>query len=104
MKYGVFLFNTTTAAIQAQKVLTTKAYSSTLIPAPRQFNSASGNPGNTEQSQCSDSGDTNQLLLLQHLFQRRPVIVPPALRDVSVLVCGNSGLSECQTGPAFNFF
>jgi len=42
MKYGVFLFNTTTAAMQAQKVLTTKGYSSTLIPAPRQFNSASG--------------------------------------------------------------
>jgi hypothetical protein len=42
MKYGVFLFKTTTAAIQAQKVLTGKGYSVTLIPAPRQFNSASG--------------------------------------------------------------
>ena len=42
MKYGVFLFNTTTAAMQAQKVLTNKGYGVTLIPAPRQFNSASG--------------------------------------------------------------
>ena len=42
MKYGVFLFNTTTAAMQAQKVLTSKGYGVTLIPAPRQFNSASG--------------------------------------------------------------
>ena len=42
MKYGVFLFNTTTAAMQAQKVLTAKGYGVTLIPAPRQFNSASG--------------------------------------------------------------
>jgi hypothetical protein len=42
MKYGVFLFNTTTAAMQAQKVLTGKGYGVTLIPAPRQFNSASG--------------------------------------------------------------
>jgi hypothetical protein len=42
MKYGVFLFNTTTAAMQAQKVLTSKGYSVTLIPAPRQFTSASG--------------------------------------------------------------
>jgi hypothetical protein len=42
MKYGVFLFNTTTAAMQAQKVLTGKGYGVTLIPAPRQFTSASG--------------------------------------------------------------
>jgi hypothetical protein len=42
MKYGVFLFNTTTAAVQAQKVLNTKGYNATLIPAPKQFNSASG--------------------------------------------------------------
>jgi hypothetical protein len=42
MKYGVFLFNTTTAAMQAQKVLTDKGYGVTLIPAPRQFTSASG--------------------------------------------------------------
>ena len=42
MKYGVFLFNTTTAAMQAQKVLTNKGYGVTLIPAARQFNSASG--------------------------------------------------------------
>ena len=42
MKYGVFLFNTTTAAMQAQKVLTSKGYNATLMPAPRQFNSPSG--------------------------------------------------------------
>ncbi|MGP8080642.1 MAG: DUF3343 domain-containing protein [Dehalococcoidales bacterium] len=42
MKYGVFLFNTTTAAMQAQKVLSVKGYSSTLIPAPGQFHSPSG--------------------------------------------------------------
>jgi hypothetical protein len=42
MKYGVFLFKTTTAAMQAQKVLNNKGYNVTLIPAPRQFNSASG--------------------------------------------------------------
>ena len=42
MKYGVFLFKTTTAAMQAQKVLTGKGYGVTLIPAPRQFTSTSG--------------------------------------------------------------
>jgi hypothetical protein len=42
MKYGVFLFNTTTAAMQAQKVLTAKGYGVTLIPSPRQFTSNSG--------------------------------------------------------------
>ena len=42
MKYGVFLFNTTTAAMQAQKALSLKGYSSTLIPAPGQFHSPSG--------------------------------------------------------------
>jgi Protein of unknown function (DUF3343) len=42
MKYGVFLFNTTTAAMQAQKALSLKGYSSTLIPAPSQFHSPSG--------------------------------------------------------------
>ena len=42
MKYGVFLFYTTTAAMQAQKVLTDKGYGVTLIPAPRQFTSPSG--------------------------------------------------------------
>jgi len=42
MKYGVFLFNTTTAAMQAQKVLSVKGYNSTLIPAPSQFHSPSG--------------------------------------------------------------
>ncbi len=42
MKYGVFLFNTTTAAMQAQKVLNTKGYSVTLMPCPRQFTSNSG--------------------------------------------------------------
>jgi hypothetical protein len=42
MKYGVFLFSTTISATQAQKILTQKGYSSTLIPAPRQFNSPSG--------------------------------------------------------------
>ncbi len=42
MKYGVFLFSTTTAAMQAQKTIAGKGYSSTLIPAPRQFNSPSG--------------------------------------------------------------
>jgi hypothetical protein len=42
MKYGVFLFNTTTAAMQAQKVLNTKGYDATLIPAPREFRSSSG--------------------------------------------------------------
>jgi hypothetical protein len=41
MRYGVF-FSTTTAAMQAQKALTTKGYSTTLIPAPKQFNSPSG--------------------------------------------------------------
>jgi len=35
MIYGVFLFNTTTAAVQAQKVLNTKGYNATLIPAPK---------------------------------------------------------------------
>jgi hypothetical protein len=42
MKCGVFLFSTTTSAAQAQKALALKGYSSTLIPAPRQFNSPSG--------------------------------------------------------------
>ena len=42
MKYGVFLFNTTTAAMQAQKVLTAKGYGVTLIPSPRHFTSYSG--------------------------------------------------------------
>jgi len=42
MKYGVFLFSTTTSAMQAQKTIALKGYSSTLIPAPREFNSPSG--------------------------------------------------------------
>jgi hypothetical protein len=42
VKYGVFLFNNTTAAIQAQKVLNAKGYSVTLMPCPRRFTSNSG--------------------------------------------------------------
>ncbi len=42
MSYGVALFQTTSSAMQAQKVLISKGYGVTLVPTPRQFSSDCG--------------------------------------------------------------
>lgn len=42
MKYGAILFHTTSSAMQAQKTLTGKGFSVTMIPTPRQFSSDCG--------------------------------------------------------------
>lgn len=42
MKYGLFLFRTTSSAMQAQKILNTKGYGTTLVPTPRQFSGDCG--------------------------------------------------------------
>ena len=42
MKYGAILFHTTSSAMQAQKVLTSKGYRVIMIPTPRQLSSDCG--------------------------------------------------------------
>lgn len=37
MNYGIVLFRTTSAAMQAQKTLISKGFGVTMIPTPRQF-------------------------------------------------------------------
>ncbi len=41
-QYGVVLFHTTSAVLQAEKLLNKKGYSTKLIPTPRQFSSDCG--------------------------------------------------------------